>query len=264
MEAQMENQLIPKKEEFDIYQTMAKKAFESKYFDKLGGEAGILSIMLMAREMGLPPMQCIMDGMQNIQGKIVLSPRLMNSMIRKAGHKMEIESTDKFCKIKGIRSDTDESSTVVFTIEEADRAGLLRPNSPWTKYPSDMLFARCLSRLARRLFADVISTAYVEGEIEEKPTSPESKSNDITIQEPEKPKSPIQPHVEAKFCLNEDQVKLVEKLIGPDEDFKQIILKGYGVSELCKIELTSTGFISFINRLKELNEERLKSEMSNA
>ena len=28
-----------------------------------------------------------------------------------------------------------------------------------------MLFARCLSRLARRLFADVISTAYIEGEL---------------------------------------------------------------------------------------------------
>jgi|HubBroStandDraft_4_1064222.scaffolds.fasta_scaffold01225_21 hypothetical protein len=162
---------VPTQDEFQVYQVMAKKASESKFFSSLNGEAGILSIMLMARELGLPPMQSIMGGMNIIQGKVEISPRMMNTMIRKAGHKLEIlESTDQVCKIKGTRSDTKEEYTVTFTIDDARRAGLVRGGGGWEKYASDMLFARCISRLSRRLFADVISTAYVEGEINEEPT----------------------------------------------------------------------------------------------
>jgi hypothetical protein len=162
--------LIPTQEELNVYQTMAKTAGQSQLFANIGGEARLLSIMLMARELGLPPMQALMGGMNVIQGKetkVELSPRLMNSMIRKAGHKIEIlESTEQLCKLKGNRHDTKEEYVCVFTIDDARRAGLVRGGGGWEKFASDMLFARCLSRLARRLFADVISTAYVEGEID--------------------------------------------------------------------------------------------------
>jgi hypothetical protein len=159
---------VPTSAEMQLYQLMAKTASQSKMFEKLGGESGILTVMLMARELGLAPMQSIMGGMNVIQGKVELSPRLMNSMIRKAGHIIEIlESNDQICKLKGVRHDTREEYPCVFSIEDARKASLIRPGGGWEKYPSDMLFARCLSRLARRLFADVISTAYIEGELED-------------------------------------------------------------------------------------------------
>lgn len=162
--------IIPSKEELDVYQVMAKTAQSSKRFDALGGEAGILSIMLMARELGLPPMQAISGGINVIQGRVEISPRMMNTMIRKAGHILEIlKSDNSICQIKGIRRDTKEEYIASFSIEDARGAGLIRAGGPWEKYASDMLFARTLSRLARRLFADVISTAYAEGEIEDQP-----------------------------------------------------------------------------------------------
>ncbi len=163
----MENSLIPSPEELTVYQVMAKQAANSKFFANLGSEGGILSIMLYARELGLPPVQCLFGGMNNIQGKIELSPRLMNSMIRKAGHKLEIiESTHLICKIKGTRSDTKEVYEASYAIAEARMAGIFKTGGAWEKHPSDMLFKSCLSRLARRLFPDVISTAYVENEVE--------------------------------------------------------------------------------------------------
>lgn len=166
-----ETSLVPSNDELHVYQIMAKKATESQFFSKIGGESGLLSIMLMARELGLPAMQSVMGGMNIIQGKVELSPRLMNSMIRKAGHKIEIlECSDIKCTLKGSRNDTSETYSCSFTIEDARKAGLVRSGGGWEKWASDMLFARCLSRLARRLFADVISTAYVEGEI----TDPEA------------------------------------------------------------------------------------------
>lgn len=158
--------LTPTPEELNVYQIMAKKAAESQFFQKIGGEAGLLSIMLMARELGLPPLQSVMGGMSVIQGKVEVSPRMMNTMIRKAGHRLDIiDASDTKCIIKGTRNDTKETYECSYSLEDAKKAGLVRSGGGWEKYSSDMLFARCLSRLARRLFADVISSAYVQGEI---------------------------------------------------------------------------------------------------
>lgn len=157
--------LVPSNDELSVYQLIAKTAAQSQLYAKIGGETGLLSIMLMARELGIPPMQAL-TSMSMIQGKVEVSPRLMNMMIRKAGHRLDIlECSETSCKIKGTRHDTKEEYTCSYTIDEARKAGLVRSGGGWEKYASDMLFARCLSRLARRLFADVISSAYVEGEI---------------------------------------------------------------------------------------------------
>jgi len=107
----------------------------------------------------------------------------MNKMIRQAGHKLDIlKSSSVECSIKGERSDTGETYTADFTIEDAKKAGIYKEGGGWTKYPADMLFARALSRLARRLFADVISTACVEGEIsQEAKKEPKKKEEPQTV-----------------------------------------------------------------------------------
>ena len=158
-------------EQVRAIETIAKHASSSKYFEKLGGEAGLFCIAMYAQELGLPPLQSLFGGMNSIQGKIELSPRLMNAMIRKAGHKIEVLKCDiSGCTLKGTRADTQECLTVTYTIEDAKRAQIFREGGPWTKYPDDMCFKSALSKLARRLFADIISTAYVEGEIAEEST----------------------------------------------------------------------------------------------
>jgi hypothetical protein len=226
-----ETALVPSTEEFNIYQVMAKKASESQFFGKIGGEAGLLSIMLYARELGLPPLQCIFGGMSNIQGKIELSPRLMNTMIRKAGHRLEIiEATDQACKIKGIRHDTKEEYVASFTIDDARRAGLVRGGGGWEKYASDMLFARCISRLARRLFADVISTAYVEGEIGEEAHDykAQEKIQEATVIQEAKAPEQLEP-------ITKEEAQDIEKSFTEDDmEYRQRLLascsKEYGIA----------------------------------
>jgi len=166
----MANELIPTREEMESIAEIAKQAVESNYVSKLGGYAGVFSIAIYARELGIPVMSAIFGGVSNIMGKITLSPQMMNSMIRKAGHKLKIECTDLKCTIEGTRNDTGEACSVSFSVEDARKASLVKTGGAWEKYPSDMCFARCLSRLARRMFPDVIGTAYVEGEIEEEPS----------------------------------------------------------------------------------------------
>ena len=91
---------------------------------------------------------------------------MMNAMIRRAGHSITIkESTETSCTLTGRRADNGDSATTSYTLAEAQKAGLVKPNGGWTKNPKDMCFARAMSRLARQLFSDVIGIGYIEGEI---------------------------------------------------------------------------------------------------
>ena len=160
--------ILPSKEELEVLKVLASTAQGSKFFLSLGGLDGVMAIMLYARELGCPPMTAISGGFHNIQGKIEMSARMMNIRIRQSGHILKIEeSTHEKCTIFGKRKDSGEEHRVTFTIEMAQRMGLVKDGGAWIKTPDDMLFARAMSRLARRLFPDIIGTAYAEGEIQE-------------------------------------------------------------------------------------------------
>lgn len=160
------NKAIPTTHELTVFHTMADQAVSSKMYRGIGEQAGVMMIMLAARELGIAPMQALNGGLNIIQGKVEISARMMNALIRRSGHQISVkQSTDKVCILEGKRADTGEIGMASFTIEEAQRAGLVKPGGGWTKWPSDMCYARALSRLARQLFSDVIGMGYVEGEI---------------------------------------------------------------------------------------------------
>jgi len=157
---------VPDNHEMMVYHTMAETAVSSKMYKGIGEKAGVMMIMLSARELGISPMQALNGGLNIINGKVEISARMMNALIRKAGHTIKvIENSDISCTLEGRRCDTNESETVSFTLADATKAGLVKPGGGWTKWPKDMCFARALSRLSRHLFADVIGMGYVEGEI---------------------------------------------------------------------------------------------------
>ncbi len=156
----------PSEHEMMVFQTMAKAAVESKMYRGVGEQAGVMMIMLAARELGIPPCQALNGGINIINGKAEISARMMSALIRKAGHEIKIkEISDLGCTLVGTRKDTGEVQESRFTLEDAQKAGLVKPAGGWVKWPSDMCFARALSRLARQLFSDVIGIGYVEGEI---------------------------------------------------------------------------------------------------
>lgn len=206
--------IIPTQDEFKTLQLIATHAGSSKFFNNLGGVDGILCISLMARELGISPMAALSGGINYILGKVEISPRLMNSMIRQRGHTLDItESSDTSCTIKGTRKDTKETYVCTFTIEMAKKAGLVKSGGGWEKYPSDMLFARCLSRLARRLFADVIGPAYVEGEIADSKDEMKMAVNESEVKEESK-----KPESDPKISV--DQLEYLRTLINEDIEFK--------------------------------------------
>jgi len=145
----------PSEHEMMVFQTMAKAAVDSKMYKGVGEQAGVMMIMLSARELGIPPCQALNGGINIINGKAEISARMMSALIRKAGHEIRIkESTENLCVLVGTRKDTGESQEASFSLEEAQRAGLVKIGGGWAKWPKDMCFARALSRLARQLFSD--------------------------------------------------------------------------------------------------------------
>ncbi len=156
----------PSEHELMVYHAMAEQAVTSKMYKGVGEKAGIMMIMLSARELGIAPMQALNGGLNIINGKVEISARMMSALIRKAGHQIKVvECSETQCKLIGTRCDTGETLESSFSVLEAQKAGIVKAGGGWTKFPKDMCFARALSRLARQLFSDVIGLGYVEGEI---------------------------------------------------------------------------------------------------
>jgi hypothetical protein len=215
---------IPSEHEMMVYHTMAEQAVSSKMYRGIGEKAGVMMIMLSARELGIPPMQALNGGINIINGKAEISARMMSALIRKAGHEIKIkESSDTSCTLVGRRIDSGESEEATFTVADAQKAGLVKPNGGWVKCPKDMCFARSLSRLARQLFSDVIGIGYVEGEI---------KASDVEMVVPDD----IQPEIPES--PQEDAEKLQSLLSRFDKEDKflvmeyiQVVMKHFGWSQ---------------------------------
>lgn len=157
--------LVPEAHEMQVFYTIAEAAVESKFYRGIGDKAAVMMIMLAARELNIPPMMALNKGINNIQGSLEISARLMNALMRRAGLSIQtLESTDSKCTIKGTRPNGD-TETVTYTIKDAQLAGLVKPTGGWVKNPTDMCYSRAISRLARRLAPDIIGGCYVEGEV---------------------------------------------------------------------------------------------------
>jgi len=138
---------------------------KTPHYAKLGQE-GIFAIVETAKSLGVDPRQALGGGLYYVKGKVEMSSRMMNAVIRAQKHSItrDEKSDETVCILHGKRADNGDTWTESFSIQDAQRAGLMG-NPVWKNYPKDMLFARALSRLARQLFPDIIGNCYVEGEI---------------------------------------------------------------------------------------------------
>lgn len=159
--------------EIELVGSLAKNAYESRYFRDIQSTAQAGIKIMAGRELGLGPVAALI-GLHIIDGKIELSANLIAARIRESGrydYKVR-EVGEAGCTIE-FYEDGEAVGKVSFT--EADRVranlgmrdGARDPYSPWTKYPANMMFARALSTGARFYCPDVFYgvPVYVPGEI---------------------------------------------------------------------------------------------------
>jgi hypothetical protein len=192
---------MPEAGELIQFTETAKLLSTCPYYQKLG-PGGVLAIWLTAREMGLPPMTCLNGGMYTFSGAVTLSSQIMNMMIVKAGHRVDILTlNENKCHLRFHRSDRSgevSNFEYEYTMEMAQNAGLANKDN-WKKNKRDMLFSRALSGGARKFMPDVIMNAYVHGEIIEEDESPRSITQNSD-----------QNHIQVKNICNESSNSVLE------------------------------------------------------
>lgn len=136
-------------DQFDELQRAAIALQESGYFSDVKSKAQAIVKVMAGAELGLPPFAS-MTGIHIIQGKPVLGANVLATLVKNDPrydyHIGKID--DKACLLHWFEGGK-EVGISGFTMEEANAAGLTGKDN-WKKYPSDMLFARAISRGARR------------------------------------------------------------------------------------------------------------------
>ena len=126
------------------------------------------AIIVTGRELGLSAMQSLRS-IHVINGKTILSADLVASLVKSrrdvCAYFVLVESTTERATYRTHRVGEPDPTTMSFTMDDAKRAGLMS-NNTLTKYPAQMLRARCITGLARAVYPDLAMGLYDSDEIE--------------------------------------------------------------------------------------------------
>ena len=173
---------VTKKEEslpatFNEVSNMAKAFVQSGYFSDTKQLAQAIVKIQAGKELGLPPVYS-MQNINLIRDRLTSSANTMAMLVKKSGrynYRVK-EHTDLKCSITFHELDGDkwiEVGESTFTMEDAKRANLVKPDSGWVKYPRAMLFSRAISQGARMYAPDAIGGIYTDEEIRSIPPKPD-------------------------------------------------------------------------------------------
>lgn len=151
----------------------AQFAVESGMFPDLQGLGTAVLKIQAGAELGLGPMASLAGVWISREGTPNFHANMMAAIINSSEtHRYEVmELSDRKCTLNLYRNETlITPEGCSFSIADAQRAGLMGKDSrynPWAKYPRNMLFARCISNLAKWYCPELFSgiTPYVPEEL---------------------------------------------------------------------------------------------------
>jgi hypothetical protein len=113
------------------------------------------AIMLKGAELGIG-LAASFEFIQVIQGRPTLSPRGALALIQRSGELEDLKVDDQPDRcIAWMKRRNGPEYSATFTMDDAQRAGLLKAGSAWMSYPSNMLRWRAIGYAADVLFADI-------------------------------------------------------------------------------------------------------------
>lgn len=213
-----------------------------------------IAIIMKGYELSIPPLQACAH-IFIIKGRLSCSAELQLALIYRdcPTAKLDfIKIDNRGCTIRAARAGH-EPKDFSFTIEDAQTAGLANGET-WKKYPRALLRSRCISEMARTLFADAINgMSHTPEELD--PTIPYDPTNEspITLPPAEKPNLGLPParlfdptHKSADSVLD----KLAERF--PSRHFDGHY-KGRLANEILKGREIKPGFLE--QGVKDLDEQ---------
>lgn len=166
-------------------QNLSKVFVESKLFKDVADVAKASVKIIAGASLGLEAFQS-MQGIDIIQGKLVINAATQASMVKKSG-KYDyriIEHTNEICKLEFLEKKDGKFEKIgdsSFNLDDARLAGLAAKDN-WIKYPKNMLFARAFSNGVKWCCPDVFGGA-VYNESDSFQQEPESKFKAEIVQD---------------------------------------------------------------------------------
>ena len=156
---------------------LAEDLFKSRMFSAYGTPHGVLSTIMVGRELGLPAMASLRS-VHVIDGKHSLAASLMVAVVLKSGLAEFFEPisfSDKEATYETHRKGARNPVRLTHTFEMAIQAWPKTKKdwqdafnaSGWGRTPTDMLVARATSRLARMIYPDLLAGLYTPDELAE-------------------------------------------------------------------------------------------------
>ena len=124
------------------------------------GYADLLATVKYGEELGIGPFTSMYQ-VYLVNGNASLMGQLMLAKVWAAGHKVDIQIDELAVKVTPFRridGEWHEFSPVEFTIEDANRAGLLEDKGTYEKYIKHMLAWRAVALACRLYYADCFTT----------------------------------------------------------------------------------------------------------
>lgn len=231
-------------------------------------------IMGYAATLGLNPLSATQE-IHIINGRMAISAEAMRALANRAGVKLGIISEDaEHCSIKLTRNGQEHTET--FTLSEAKQAGLVKSGGNWTKWPKQMLRARCTTNGIRFFCPDVLQGALEIGEAQDIPEPAYQPRVVEPEPEPEQPTYELEPHddaIEGEIEPEEEPQTAAD----PDEKARQDLvdaLQRNGYVEAthkqwieCALEidtpleeLTAAQCIAAWKRIKEIRQQQSQQQ----
>ena len=147
-------------EQMNALQSAAQALHASGFFGDVKTQAQAMVKVMAGAEIGLPPFAS-MSGIHIVQGKPVLGANLIATLVKNdPRYDYRVKRSDNEVCILTWYENGKPVGESAFSIQEASAAGLTGKQT-WKAYPSDMLFARALTRGARRYAPGIFGGAPV-------------------------------------------------------------------------------------------------------
>jgi hypothetical protein len=152
--------------------TLGKLLAASGFFKDTRSAAQAIVRVLAGRELGIGPIAS-MNNMYIVQGKLSMGYPLVAALVKRSRtHDYRVAHLDdQRCELefweKREGADWEPVGKSVFTMADAQRAGLLQRSDAWKKYPRNLLFARALTNGVRFHCPDIfLGGVYTQEELE--------------------------------------------------------------------------------------------------
>ena len=176
--------------------------------------SALFMAVMRGKELDLGPMESILETFwASPQGRLGMMSTKMGEIMRKRNVQTEfLKDTDEECVVLLTPPNGHPPYTSTFHIDEARRAGLVKPDSNWVKWPRNMLRARAISNGWRAIGGTFGASAniYSQEEIQDmeasEPSAPAATPESTEVKAGARPKAAKDVTVEAKAEVVADKV----------------------------------------------------------